>query len=211
MYPQSVVFVQDRALLLNYPIYMNDERSTSVIEERKIMSVQSLIENPQPTCFVDDPSVCFVAAQPEDEDAVAALFEALHRYNASLDAHFALSDGWETILREEFRASYDDPNRMWLLVKDCGEAVGLLIAGVHTDSPLFRHRQWVEVQAVYVADSHRRMGIARSLLNQAYAWADRLNLARVQLYVTASNVRAQSVYVEEGFATTQAIMLKKVS
>ncbi|MEO8610350.1 MAG: GNAT family N-acetyltransferase [Chloroflexota bacterium] len=156
-------------------------------------------------------SVRFVTAQPSDEDAVAALFEALHRYNASLDPQFALSDGWETILRDEFRATYDDPNMMWLLVKDGDEAVGLLIAGVHTDSPLFRHRQWVEVQAVYVADSHRRMGIARSLLNRAYAWAETKNLARVQLYVTASNVRAQSVYTDEGFATTQAIMLKKVS
>jgi hypothetical protein len=29
--------------------------------------------------------------------------------------------------------------------------------------------------------------------------------------VTASNVRAQSVYAEEGFSIIQAIMLKKVS
>jgi GNAT superfamily N-acetyltransferase len=86
----------------------------------------------------------------------------------------------------------------------------MLIAGVHTDSPLFRHRQWVEVQGLYVADSHRRLGLARTLLNQAYAWAEALNLPRVQLYVTASNVRAQSVYSDEGFATSQAIMRKQL-
>jgi GNAT superfamily N-acetyltransferase len=125
-----------------------------------------------------------VPAQLEDCNAVVALFGALHTYNASLDSHFALSDGWETVLREQFRSSYNDPNMMWLLVKDGNKAVGLLIAGVHTDSPLFRHRQWVEVQALYVADSHRRMGIAHNLLNRAYA--------------------------DEGFATSQAIMRKKL-
>ena len=141
--------------------------------------------------------------------AVCRLFGRLHSYNALLDAHFALSDAWETILREEFMKTVNHPVRKWLLVKDGDEAVALLITGVDTDSPLFRHRQWVEVQALYVADSHRRMGIARRLLDQAYAWAESLNLPRVQLYVTASNDRARSVYEDEGFAVTQAIMRKK--
>ena len=178
------------------------------------MSIQLLNKNPQPSYRLNrrkSNPVRFVAAQFDDCAAVVALFGALHAYNASLDPHFALSDGWEAILREQFYASYNNPDMLWLLVKDGNQAVGLLIADVHTDSPLFRHRQWVEVQALYVADSHRRMGIARSLLNRVYEWAETKHLARVQLYVTASNVRAQSVYAEEGFATSQAIMRKKVS
>ena len=177
------------------------------------MNAPTMMENTRPTYrlnYRQPARLHVVAAQLRDCDAVVALFGALHTYNASLDSHFALSDGWEQILREQFRASCSDPNMMWLLVKEGNKAVGLLIAGVHTDSPLFRHRQWVEVQAVYVADSHRRMGIAKLLLNRAYAWAESLNLPRVQLYVTASNVRAQSVYTEEGFATSQAIMRKKL-
>jgi len=151
-----------------------------------------------------------VTATIEDCDVVCQLFGELHSYNASLDAHFALSDNWEVFLREEFTTTCYDADRKWLLVKDGDKAVGLLIAGIHTDLPLFRHRQWVEVQAVYVADTHRRMGIARRLLDCAYTWAEELNLSRVQLYVTASNVRAQSVYEDEGFAVTQAIMRKKL-
>jgi ribosomal protein S18 acetylase RimI-like enzyme len=177
------------------------------------MSAQLLIENTPVIRLSNSEPEClrFVSAHLDDGDAVLALFGALHRYNAALDPHFALSDGWEGILREQFERTCDDTEMMWLLVKDGQHAVGLLIAGVHTDSPLFRHRQWVEVQALYVADSHRRMGIARGLLNEAYAWAEALHLPRVQLYVTASNVRAQSVYEEEGFATSQAIMRKKLA
>jgi GNAT superfamily N-acetyltransferase len=177
------------------------------------MNAQTLIQNTRPAyrlnCRKSNP-LRYVPAQLEDCDAVIALFGALHNYNASLDPHFALSDAWENILREQFPSSYNNPEMLWLLVKDGNKAIGLLIAGVHTDSPLFRHRQWVEVQAVYVADSHRRLGIARRLLNRAYDWAEAMSLPRVQLYVTASNVRAQSVYEEEGFATSQAIMRKKL-
>lgn len=139
------------------------------------MTTPMLIETTQPTVTAayrlntqNPASLQFVSAQVEDCEAVVALFGALHTYNASLDPHFALSDGWENILREQFCASYNDPNMMWLLVKEGNKAIGLLIAGVHTDSPMFRHRQWIEVQAMYVADSHRSMGIARSLLNRAY-------------------------------------------
>jgi ribosomal protein S18 acetylase RimI-like enzyme len=174
------------------------------------MTTQMMINETAPFTYQQPNVLQLVAAQLEDSHAVVTLFGALHAYNASLDPHFALSDGWETILLEQFHSSVDNPDMMWLLVKDGNEVIGLMIAGVHTDSPLFRHRQWVEVQALYVADSHRGMGIAHTLLQQAYAWAEALNLPRVQLYVTATNVRAQSVYAEEGFATSQAIMRKKL-
>lgn len=183
------------------------------------MTAQMMIDNNQSKITYlyteQKPALQLVPAEVADADAVVAMFGALHSYNASLDPHFALSDGWEAILKEQFCNSYDDPDMLWLLVKDLlvkdgDEAVGMLIAGVHTDSPLFRHRRWVEVQGLYIADSHRRLGLARTLLNQAYAWAEALNLPRVQLYVTATNVRAQSVYTDEGFATSQAIMRKKL-
>lgn len=151
-----------------------------------------------------------VPAQPVDADAVIALFDALHTYNASLDTHFALSDEWESLLRDQFAETVASPEHLWLLVKHGHRAVGLMIAAIHTDSPMFRHRQWVEVEGLYVAPSHRCMGIAQKLLNRAYEWAEAQHLPRVQLYVTASNVRAQSVYRDQGFAVTQAIMRKSL-
>ena len=152
-----------------------------------------------------------VAAKDADCDAVVALFGALHSYNASLDAHFALAAGWEQLLREGFLATCTNPDKLWLLVKDDDQPIGLLIAGVHSDSPLFRYRHWVEVEALYVAESHRGSGIAHRLLKRAYEWADQQGLARVQLYITASNIRAQSVYTEQGFTVTQAIMRKSLA
>ncbi|MBX3084916.1 MAG: GNAT family N-acetyltransferase [Anaerolineae bacterium] len=155
--------------------------------------------------------LAIVPAQLEDCETVIALFGALHHYNSSLDPHFALSDEWESLLRHDFCKTYQQPEKQWLLVKVGSQTVGLLIAAIHTDSPLFRHRQWVEVEALYVAPTHRGQGVAHELLNQAYAWAASKGLRRVQLYVTATNERARSVYTEQGFAITQAIMRKTLS
>ena len=152
-----------------------------------------------------------VTAQRADGNAVVALFGALHAYNSTLDPLFALADDWQNLLRRQFSETWQDADHLWMLAKDGEQAVGLLIAAIHTDSAMFRHRRWVEVEALYVGPRHRRIGIAHRLLNEAYAWTQANGLSRVQLYVTASNVRAQSVYTEQGFAVTQAIMRKKLS
>src|SRR5262249_51992984 len=34
--------------------------------------------------------------------------------------------------------------QLWLLLKDADQPIGILIAGIHMDAPLFRHRRWVE-------------------------------------------------------------------
>ncbi len=68
-----------------------------------------------------------------------------------------------------------------------------------------------QIEALYIAPTHRHMGLAHRLLNRAYNWAEAQGLARVQLYVTASNERAQSVYSEQGFTITQAIMRKTLN
>src|SRR5206468_420130 len=107
------------------------------------------------TSYLAAEQLQIVSAELSDCDAVVTLFGALHSYNALLDAHFALSDDWESLLRREFCETVASPDRLWLLVKQGNRAVGLLIAAVHTDSPMFRHRRWVEVEALYVASGCR--------------------------------------------------------
>ncbi len=112
------------------------------------------------------------------------------------------------LLRCQFEETVDDPDHLWMLVQDGNRAVGLLIAAMHTDSPIFRHRCWVEIEALYVDDRYRGKRVAPRLLDEVYRWAAERRVYRLQLYVTASNVRAQAVYVSQGFAMTQAIMRK---
>lgn len=72
-------------------------------------------------------------------------------------------------------------------------------------SPLFRHRHWAELVALYVAPLLRGMGLADRLLAQGVRWARESGYASVQLYVTATNLRAKRFYARVGFRPVQEI------
>jgi GNAT superfamily N-acetyltransferase len=148
-------------------------------------------------------------AQPEDMAALKELFRKLHTFNAALDPHFALSEEWES----HFDAAMEQALQGTSLCLIACEAstnrpIGFALATVHRDSGMWRYREWVEVEALYVEERWRGSGLAEALLGRACAWAESVGQAMVQLYVTASNERAIRFYQHEGFGETQAIMRK---
>jgi GNAT superfamily N-acetyltransferase len=146
-----------------------------------------------------------------DSAEVKRLFLRLHLYNASFDPHFALAEDWE----EHFdailaRALAGDGQRRLLLARDAadGRPAGFVLAALHRDGALWKHRTWVEVEALYVERAWRGTGLAEALLAPICDWARDLGQARVQLYVTHTNERAVRFYEGQGFRPVQAIMRK---
>ncbi|MCS7002069.1 MAG: GNAT family N-acetyltransferase [Dehalococcoidia bacterium] len=137
-------------------------------------------------------------------DAVADLFGALHAFNASLDPRFALAPTWRERLAAYFRQTVDDPGTLWLLAW-APHPVGLLVMQTHLDSPLFAHRRWAELAAIYVAPEHRGGGLAQALLAAAERWTASRGLDRIQLYVTATNEAARAFYRRGGYRPVQEV------
>ena len=144
-------------------------------------------------------------AAPDEDWAVHRLFEALHRFNAELDPHFALADGWGALLDAHRAGERATGSGATLLAWAGDRPVGLLMMGAHQDSPLFRHRRWAELLALYVEPGARSGPLARDLLEAGMAWAREAGHTRVQLYVTASNQRAKRFYARAGFRCVQEI------
>ncbi|GIW07064.1 MAG: hypothetical protein KatS3mg060_1869 [Dehalococcoidia bacterium] len=144
-------------------------------------------------------------ASPADFEAVADLFGALHEHNAELDELFSLAEGWRQLLFEHFSRTVGSSAVLWLLAWDGPKPVGLLLMEQHLDSPLFRHRHWAELAAIYVAPEQRGSGLARRFLEEARRWAAARGFDRIQLYVTASNARAKAFYQSAGFQPVQEI------
>jgi len=151
-------------------------------------------------------------ARSADTDAVAALFGALHRHNAALDARFALADGWRALLDAHFARTHASDAALWLLAWDDGdgdgdgaEPVGLLLVEAHQDSPLFRERGWAELIALYVAPAYRGAGLAGRLIDAAADWAAARGFDRLQLYVTTTNEPARRFYHRRGLRPVQEI------
>jgi GNAT superfamily N-acetyltransferase len=178
---------------------LKSERSDLALRQRRPVSVPAHgAEN----------RLRLVRAGRQDYRDVVTLFRALHAYNASLDNHFALAENWEPLLEEHFGQTYSSATSLWLLAKEGNQAVGLLIASVHADSPIFQYNRWVEIEALYVAPAHQGHGVSQRLMAQAYTWACQHGSNRIQLYVTATNVKARSFYAHEGFVVTQEIQRK---
>jgi GNAT superfamily N-acetyltransferase len=157
------------------------------------------------------PPIDIVAATPADGADVIRLFGALHRYNTTLDASFALADGWETLVQQYLEQSEHSDDSTWLLARHDGHAIGFVLVEVHTDSPLYRHRRWAEIVGLYVEDSYRGSDVARLLMEHAYEWALGHRLRMMQLYVTAANQQAQRFYDKQGFGVSQIVMRRALT
>lgn len=151
--------------------------------------------------------------RPADVPAVKALFRSLHAFNASLDPRFALSDEWELHFDAAIQQALCGDESLCLIACETGteRPQGFALATVHRDSGMWRCREWVEVEALYVEDACRGHGLAEMLLDRACEWAEGVGQDVVQLYVTASNERAIRFYQHEGFGETQAIMRKMLA
>lgn len=145
------------------------------------------------------------SASPADSWAVRLLFGRLHAFNADLDPRFALAEGWEDVLDEHLAHLHAAGHGLTLLAWRDAAPVGLLMMDGHTDSPLFRHRHWAELLALYVEPELRGHDLARRLMSTGARWAHRRGYERIQLYVTASNLPARRFYKRMGFAPAQEI------
>lgn len=150
------------------------------------------------------------AAQPSDFAEIKTLFRKLHAYNAALDGRFALSEEWETYFDACLEESLVGHKTLCLVAKDpaTGVICGFVVAAVHHDSGMWKYRDWVEVEALYLEPDWQGQGLAEDLLEQVYEWSANRGQPVVQLYVTVSNARAIRFYQREGFRPTQHIMRK---
>ena len=166
------------------------------------------------------PTLELRTASPADFEAVATLFEALHHFNASLDPRFGLADNWRALLHSHFQHTCTAAGALWLLAcidqpgaaaqngrngAKRSKAVGLLIMEAHQDSPLFKHRRWAELVALYVEPVYRGSGLAAQLVDYAKMWTAEHGFDRMQLYVTADNKPAKEFYRRCGFHPVQEI------
>lgn len=182
-----------------------------------MIAASTLLAHPlatEPRCAQPVTQVfCIRQAQITDVAAVKVLFGKLHAFNAALDPRFALSEHWETHFDAALQAALCGKEALSLIAREAntGRPCGVALAKIHRDSDMWRYREWVEVEALYVEDLWRGSGLADALLARACEWAESVGQRVVQLYVTASNERAIRFYQNEGFRETQTIMRKTLA
>ncbi len=88
------------------------------------------------------------AIEPGDRADAKELFLKLHTYNAGLDRALTGGAGMGLLAREGAG----------------GRAVGLVLAAMHRDAPLWAVRDWLELEDVYIEPAWRGTGLAAALV-----------------------------------------------
>jgi ribosomal protein S18 acetylase RimI-like enzyme len=100
---------------------------------------------------------------------------------------------------EELTRSVTDPDRHVMFLVSEGDAVLGSTYGLRDRD----NRETARIGGMWVAPSHRRRGVGRTLLQAALTWAREQGFKRVGLWAPATNPAAFSLYRQAGFRETE--------
>lgn len=131
-------------------------------------------------------------AKAHDIDAIAELWESLVTYHHNLDSELptASADGAYRYARRLLN-HIDDPTARVYVAEIDGQVVGYVL-GVIVDlvPEMFTYDPSGFLADIFVAESHRRSGLGRDLVNALSAWFAEKNLAYFEWHAAAQNPTA---------------------
>lgn len=131
-------------------------------------------------------------ADGADAAAVTRLLRGIYREGVAF-----VGDGAPYPERLARQLDGDDPEEAVYLVALRGAALAGWLE-LHRHAPRRLHH--VAVLTLAVAPEHRRSGVGRALLHEAYRWAAAVGVEKISLNVRAGNAAAIALYRAEGFA-----------
>ena len=118
-----------------------------------------------------------------------------------------LVEGWERRWRSHLAGPQE---RLLLLGRVEGEAVGFMNSRINRDSGLYRET-FAFVEDAYVETEHRGSGLAQALLErtEAWCWSKRIDLLRLNVHV--KNDLGMHFWDKSGFEPMMHIVTKTLS
>ncbi len=117
------------------------------------------------------------------------------QYDRLVDLGWAAREG-----RADLLGLMDSPAGLVLAAAIDGRAVGLLV-GYHQETSSTRHAfRFAVLRSLYVRSGHRRVGLAKQLVDEFVAWTRAEHCAEVHVSSYSENEPAQKLYQRLGFA-----------
>ena len=122
-----------------------------------------------------------------------ALCDAPSAFSSTYERESALTDAdWV-----ERAGQWSGERSITYLAKDAGAPCGIAAAYLDHENPDVAH-----LVSMWVAPSHRRLGIGAALVQRIFDWARLKNIPGLALLVTSNNETAIKFYERLGFAMT---------
>lgn len=141
----------------------------------------------------------------EDIQIITRLHTQLNEMMAQLQP-----TDYQSISEDEswIRKNFQNTQLTYLLVEDEGEVRGLiLVESVETTRTTSAiSQQYACINQIIIGQQYRGYGYGHALLESVKEWAQKRQLAYIQLNVLTNNVAALMFYEKEGFQDLQKIM-----
>lgn len=138
-------------------------------------------------------------ATEDDLDAVDDLWYQLAKHHQEISSRFALAldsrSKWSKYLRQKF----SEISTKLIVAQEDGDIVGFMLCMLEPNVPIYREKKLGVVSDVYVAQEHRRRGVAKGMLDHAIAWFRKNRVRIVRLNVAADNLEARAAWRRLGF------------
>lgn len=140
-------------------------------------------------------------AEHEDAERLDELLTLLIRDEGQYDDN--LNEAY--VVRDNYRERVRMDGHKLLVAEIEGKIVGYLYGFVYQIPGMF-HRSVAILDALYVEESHRRLGCGRRLISEFCKFARENGACRVELKVLSENERAFSLYSGLGFLERKKYM-----
>ncbi len=150
-------------------------------------------------------------ARPADLDALAQMWSAFMREQASLDERATPSGDADERGRTTLRDAIDSSSAVVLVAESKDELAGFVAGHASAPSPVYAGNVEAQLTELYVVPKHRRAGLAGRLMDAAVEWARSEGLSRVRFDVLAANAASRAVWEGRGvepISVTYAVELE---
>ncbi len=139
--------------------------------------------------LITDSTVTIREVEPRDEGAIARLWLELSEYHVALDPRLPVPvDGAAELYATRLLERRDDQYTRTYVAEVDGEVVGYVLGAVIDMLPdLFAHDDVGFIADIYVAESYRRHGIARRLVEAINGWFVGEGVSHTEWQVAAAN------------------------
>ena len=146
-------------------------------------------------------------ASPDDVDALVRLWQDLATSHEKLDPRFKLAGNARATWREHILSVMGNQDCRVLVGVVDGVVVGYINGSIRRGSPIFLNRTYGNVDDLYVARSHRRLGIATRLIEELLDWFGSRGITMYQTSFSVRNPEAEAFWRSVGFQES----MKKVT
>jgi ribosomal protein S18 acetylase RimI-like enzyme len=153
------------------------------------------------------------ALSGQETDTAVKFLQAMVNEMATFGGHPARgSKQISSWFRDHVRSHMESQDHLFLIAEltmPSRHMVGILeasIAGLH---PVFKPRTSLHVHSIYVAPKHRRSGVARKLVEEAFAWGRKKGCVEADLNVLKHSP-AKELYEDLGFRVFQTELRREL-